>query len=105
VRVLQLHMRETTVQSWFVPWRNVTDFVVTLFATYSETDSVRFNDASVYVRKLDFQSNLCEAFAEEKKSAIMETLFGMASFAKDCFQPLLNRISIKTLEKLPTVFT
>jgi len=38
-----------------------------LFVTYSETDSVKFNDASVYVRKLDFQANLCEAFAEDKK--------------------------------------
>jgi len=26
----------------------------------------------------------------------------MGSLAKDCFQPLVNRISIKTLEKLPT---
>jgi len=31
------------------------------------------DDANVYVRKLDFQSNLCEAFAEEKKSTIVET--------------------------------
>jgi len=36
---------------------------VTLVVTYSETDSVQCNDASVYVRKLDFQANLCEAFA------------------------------------------
>jgi len=43
-----------------------------LVATYSETDSVPFNDASVYVRKLDFQSKLCEAFAEDKKSTIVE---------------------------------
>jgi len=60
-------MWEFTVQPWFDPCRNVTGFAVTLFVTYSETDSVKFNDASVYVRKLDFQANLCEAFAEDKK--------------------------------------
>ena len=53
--------------------KSLTGFAVTLVATYSETDSVQFNDASVYVRKLDFQSNLCKAFAEDKKSTIMET--------------------------------
>jgi len=35
---------------------------------YSETDSVQFNDASVYnVRILAFPANRCEAFAEDKK--------------------------------------
>ena len=29
----------------------------------------------------------------------------MGSLAKDCFQPSVNRISLKTLEKQPTVFT
>ena len=59
------------------------------------------NDASVYnVRKLDFQANLCEAFAEdEKQHYCVDWSFGMGSLAKDCFQPLVNRISIKTLEK------
>ena len=43
-------------------------FAVTLAVTYSDTDSVYFNNASVYnVRKLDYQANLCEAFAEYKK--------------------------------------
>jgi len=28
--------------------RNVSGFAVTLVATYAETDSVKFNDASVY---------------------------------------------------------
>jgi len=61
-------MLETTVQSCFVPCRNVTDFAVMLVVTYSETDSVSFNDASVYsIRKLDFQANLCESFPEDKK--------------------------------------
>jgi len=68
VRVLQLQMWETTVQPLFVPCRNVTGFAVTLVVTYSETDSVYFNDASVYsVRKVDFQANLCETFDEDKK--------------------------------------
>jgi len=39
-----------------------------LVITYSETDSIYSNDASVYnVGELDFQANLCEAFAEDKK--------------------------------------
>jgi len=43
-----------------------------------------FNDASVYVRKLDFQENLCEAFAKDKKAALFWRFsFGMGSFAKD----------------------
>jgi len=56
------------VQPWFVPRRNVTGFAVTVVVTYSETDSALFNDTSVYnVRKLDFQANPCEGFAESKK--------------------------------------
>jgi len=31
--------------------------------------------------------------------------FGMEYLAKDCFQPSVNRILLKTLVKLPTVFT
>ena len=46
--VLQLHMRETTVQDGFGSRGNVTGFAVTMFVTYSETDSVNFNDASAY---------------------------------------------------------
>jgi len=42
-----------------------------LVVTYSETDSVLFNDASVYVRNLDFQANLYKAFAENKKAALL----------------------------------
>ena len=35
--------------AWIFGWhRNVTGFAVTLAVTYSETDSVTFNDASVY---------------------------------------------------------
>jgi len=29
----------------------------------------------------------------------------MGTFAKDCVQALVNKISTKSLEKLPTVFT
>jgi len=43
-----------------------------LVVTYLETDSVLFNDVSQYnVRKLDFQANLCEALAEDKKTALL----------------------------------
>jgi len=39
-----------------------------LVVTYSEANSVSFNDVRVHnVRKLDFHANLCEAFAEDKK--------------------------------------
>ena len=58
------------------------------------------NDAGVYVRKFYFQVNLGEAFAEDKKAAIFWRLsFGMGSFAKDCFQLLVNRTSVQKLEK------
>ena len=48
VTVVQLHMCETTTQHGFGSRRNVSGFAVTLVVTYSETDSVKFNDASVY---------------------------------------------------------
>jgi len=52
------------------------------------------------VRKLHFQANLCEIFAEDKTAAVLWRLrYRMSSFEKDCLQPLANRISIKTLEK------
>jgi len=106
VRVLQLHMWETTVQPLFVYCRNLTGYALTLVVTYSVTDGVSFNDASVYVRKLDFQANLCKAFAKDKNAALLWRLgFGMGSFAKDRLELLVNSISIKTLKKLPTVFT
>ena len=48
--------------------QNATGFAVTLFVTYSQTGSEQFNDSSAYnVRKLHFQANLCEVFAENKK--------------------------------------
>jgi len=53
----------------FVQKRWLTDFTVTLVVTYSETDSVKFKDASVgyNVGKLHFQANLCDVFAEDKQ--------------------------------------
>ena len=50
------------------------------------------------VRKLHFQANLCEVFAEDKQ-LLWRFSFRVSSFAKDCLQPLVNRISIKTLER------
>jgi len=40
VRVLQLHMCETTVHPLFVSCRNLTGFALMLVVTYSETDSL-----------------------------------------------------------------
>jgi len=68
IRVLQLHIRETTVQPLFVSCRNLMGFALTLVVTYAETECVKLNDASVYVRKLEFQENLCEAFAQDEKA-------------------------------------
>jgi len=56
----------TTVQPWFVSCRDVTGFAVTLVDTYSETVRVQFSDVRVYARKLNFQANLCEVFAEDE---------------------------------------
>jgi len=49
-------------------------FTVTLVVTYSETDSVKFEDASAAynVRKLHFQANLCE-LPKTNSSTIVET--------------------------------
>jgi len=52
------------------------------------------------VKKLHFQANLCEVFAEAKQQHYCAAVcLRMSSFAKDCLQPFVNRISIKTLEK------
>ena len=40
--------RETTVKHGFGSRRNVTGFAVNMVVTHSETDSVKFNDASAY---------------------------------------------------------
>ena len=53
----------------FVQKRWLIGFTVTLVVKYSETDSIKFEDVSVAynVRKLNFQANLCEVFAENKQ--------------------------------------
>jgi len=51
------------------------------------------------VRKLNFQANLCEVFAEDKQQHYCGD-FGLEwAVLQDCLQPLVNRIFIKTLEK------
>jgi len=71
-----------------------------LVVTYSETNSVKFYDVSVYnVRKLHFLTNLCEAFAEDKKQHYCGDLFLGWAVLQGCLQPSVNRISIKTLQK------
>jgi len=71
-----------------------------LVVTYLEKDRVKFNAASVYnVRELHFQKNLCEAFAEDKKQHYCGDLVLEWAVLQECLLPLVNRISIKTLEK------
>jgi len=64
------HVKDhSTAVICFVQKRWLIGFTVTLVVTYSETDSVKFEDASVAynVRKLHFQANLCKVFAENKQ--------------------------------------
>ena len=58
-----------TAMICFVQKRWLIGFTVTFVVAYSETDSVKLKDASVAynVRKLQFQANLCEVFAENKQ--------------------------------------
>ena len=96
-------MWETRVQAWFIFVKKytVTGFAVTLVDTYSETDSVKFNGAGVYnVRKIKVSGKSLRSFWRREKAKLLRRLsFRMGSFAKDGLQPLVNRISIKTLEK------
>ena len=51
--------------------------------TYSETDSVKFNDANVYnARKLHIHANLYDAFAEDKKQHCCGDKFVNGQFCK-----------------------
>jgi len=60
-----------------------------LVVTYSETDSVSFNDASAYnVRELDFQANLCEAFVEDKKQHCCGDLVWDGELSKRLFSTI-----------------
>jgi len=60
-----------------------------LVATYSETHSVKFNDASVglyNVIKLHFQANLCKVFGEDKKQRYCgDLVLGWAVLQKTVF--------------------
>jgi len=47
-----------------------------------------------------FSGKSLRIFCRRQKAALLWRLrFGLGNFAKYCFQPLVNRISIKTLEK------
>ena len=49
---------------------------------------------------LDFQANRYNAFDKDKKQQYCgDLVWGWGVLPKDCFQPLVNRISIKTLKK------
>ena len=105
MRVLQLHVWETTVQPRFVSCRNFTGCALR-WLSHIQKQTAYHSMMLVYTRESDFQANLCEAFAEDKNAALLWRLsFGMGSFAKEWLQLLVNRISIETLEKLPTAFT
>jgi len=50
------------------------------------------------LEKHHFQANVCKLLAKTKAALLWRLSFTMGSFAKACLQPLLNKISIKTLE-------
>jgi len=50
--------------------------------------------------KITFSGEALPSFCRRQTAALLWWLnFRMGSFAKDCLQPLVNRISIETLEK------
>jgi len=57
-------------------WLNC--FNVTLVATYSETDSVKFSSL-----ELHFQTKVCKVFAENIAALLWRPSFRMSNFAKD----------------------
>jgi len=53
-----------------------------------------------------FRKNLCEVLPTKKETLLWRLSFRMGSFAKDCLQPLVKRVSIKTLKySLSYIFT
>jgi len=46
-----------------------------------------------------FRQIFAKLLPKTKTALLWRLSFGMESLAKDCFQPLVNRVSIKTLEK------
>jgi len=96
------HVRDpSTAVICFVQKRWLICFNVTVVVTYWETDSAKLKDASVtYNLRVAFSGKSLRSFCRKQTAALLWRLsFGMGSFAKDCLQPLVNRISIKTLEK------
>ena len=83
------HVRDhSTAVICFVQKRWLTGFSVTLFVTNSETDRVKFKDASVAysVRKLHFEANLCDVFAENKQQDYCgDLVFGWVVLQKTAF--------------------
>jgi len=47
---------------------------------------------------LIFKQISAKLLPKTKAALLWRRSFGMGSLAKDCFQPLVNRISIKTLK-------
>jgi len=71
------HVRDhtTTAVICFVQKCWLTGFTVALVVTYSETDSVKFKDASIAynVRELHFQTKVAKFLLKTNSSAIVET--------------------------------
>ena len=79
--------------------KNLTGFAVALLVTCLETASIEFNDSSVCnVKKLHFQANLCEIFAEDKKHYCGYLVLG-GQFYKRLSSTISKQISVRTLEK------
>jgi len=82
------HVRDySTTVICFVQKRWLTGLSVTFLVTYSETDSVKFKDASVYsnVGKLYFQANHCEVFAKDKHHYCGDLVLGWAVLQRTVF--------------------
>ena len=96
------HVRDhSTAVICFVQKRWLICFNVTVVVTYSETDSVKLKDTSLaYNVRVTSSGKILRSFCRKQTAALLWRLsFRMGSFAKDCLQPLVNRISTKTLEK------
>jgi len=97
-----VHMRDhSTAVICFVQKRWLICFNVTVVVMYWETDSIKHKDASVaYNLRVTFSGKSLQSFCRKQTTALLWRLsFRMGSFANDCLQPLVNRISIKILEK------
>ena len=77
----------STAMICFMQKRWLIGFTVSLVVMYSETDSVKFEDANVAynVRKLHFQANFCEVFAENKQQHYCDLVLGWVVLQKTVF--------------------